>query len=374
MTTPAWSPRCDRGACTPAGCRGTTRRPRGRPGDPAGDVGLHRAPRRVPGLDPAGAQPAQRARTWSRGTPTSATWPTSRRPAFRPCRARFFAPGETVRFPSGRGGGQAGGRRGIGWCATVHRCRSGARARAGTAGRRAHRAGAALRSRGSRTARPRWCSSAAGSRTRSPRGRCCRRRANCAALDESGTYAEETLRPADPDFELWDVGHAALAAAAATARTSTSASCCTPASTSSAGRTIRGCWNWNSSSRRWAGANSTRPTARPAAARVRARRRVSPRAARARAPAMGRIDAHSAAVAAVQAAAPATCTATSAAGTPVKNCTVPTMPCAQTSTSSTTSRSVTGRGARTASSAKPRPTSSARYADQQRRVQVAPAW
>jgi hypothetical protein len=34
-------------------------------------------------------------------------------------------------------------------------------------------------------------------------------------FDESGTYAEETLTPAEPDFELWDVGHAALAAAAA---------------------------------------------------------------------------------------------------------------------------------------------------------------
>ncbi|RDH76699.1 hypothetical protein DVS77_20335 [Mycolicibacterium moriokaense] len=34
-------------------------------------------------------------------------------------------------------------------------------------------------------------------------------------FDPSGTYAEETLTPADPDFELWDVGHAALAAAAA---------------------------------------------------------------------------------------------------------------------------------------------------------------
>ena len=34
-------------------------------------------------------------------------------------------------------------------------------------------------------------------------------------LDESGTYAEETLRSADPDVELWDVGYAALAAAAA---------------------------------------------------------------------------------------------------------------------------------------------------------------
>jgi len=34
-------------------------------------------------------------------------------------------------------------------------------------------------------------------------------------FDESGTYAEESLTPADPDFELWDVGHATLAAAAA---------------------------------------------------------------------------------------------------------------------------------------------------------------
>ena len=34
-------------------------------------------------------------------------------------------------------------------------------------------------------------------------------------FDESGIFAEETLHPAEPDFELWDVGHAALAAAAA---------------------------------------------------------------------------------------------------------------------------------------------------------------
>jgi hypothetical protein len=34
-------------------------------------------------------------------------------------------------------------------------------------------------------------------------------------LDESGTYAQETLAPADPDFELWDLGHAVLDAAAA---------------------------------------------------------------------------------------------------------------------------------------------------------------
>jgi hypothetical protein len=34
-------------------------------------------------------------------------------------------------------------------------------------------------------------------------------------FDDSGTYAEESLCSAEPDFELWDVGHAALAAAAA---------------------------------------------------------------------------------------------------------------------------------------------------------------
>lgn len=33
-------------------------------------------------------------------------------------------------------------------------------------------------------------------------------------FDESGTYATEKLSPADPDFELWDLGHAALGAAA----------------------------------------------------------------------------------------------------------------------------------------------------------------
>jgi hypothetical protein len=32
-------------------------------------------------------------------------------------------------------------------------------------------------------------------------------------FDRSGTYAEESLTAADPDFELWDVGHAALDAA-----------------------------------------------------------------------------------------------------------------------------------------------------------------
>jgi hypothetical protein len=34
------------------------------------------------------------------------------------------------------------------------------------------------------------------------------------AFDPSGTYAEENLSGADPDTRLWDIGHAALAAAA----------------------------------------------------------------------------------------------------------------------------------------------------------------
>jgi len=34
-------------------------------------------------------------------------------------------------------------------------------------------------------------------------------------LDPSGTYAEENLTPADPDVDLWEVGHAVLDAAAA---------------------------------------------------------------------------------------------------------------------------------------------------------------
>jgi len=37
---------------------------------------------------------------------------------------------------------------------------------------------------------------------------------NTPVFDESGTYAEESLSSAEPDFALWDVGYAALAAAA----------------------------------------------------------------------------------------------------------------------------------------------------------------
>ena len=65
------------------------------------------------------------------------------------------------------------------------------------------------------------------------------------------------LQPADPDFEVWDVGHAALAAAAAHlgidvgdllyARVDVIGERARPAC----------CWSSNSWSRRWAGGNST---------------------------------------------------------------------------------------------------------------------
>jgi len=50
------------------------------------------------------------------------------------------------------------------------------------------------------------------SRTPSPRGRCCAR-GRVARPRRLGNLREEKLTPADPDFEMWDVGHAALEAA-----------------------------------------------------------------------------------------------------------------------------------------------------------------
>ena len=96
-------------------------------------------------------------------------------------------------------------------------------------------------------------------------------------FDASGTYAEESLTPAEPDFELWDVGHAALAAAAAHLGISATDLLYARVDVIG-GRTIRNCWNWNWWSRRWAGVSSTTPRG-TAAAPVRARRGVSPRAA-----------------------------------------------------------------------------------------------
>ena len=72
-----------------------------RPGDPAGDVGLHRAARRVPGLDAPRAAICSTPRRWWRGTPTSAISPTSPRPACRRCRAGSSRPASGCGCPSG---------------------------------------------------------------------------------------------------------------------------------------------------------------------------------------------------------------------------------------------------------------------------------
>ncbi len=64
-------------------------------------------------------------------------------------------------------------------------------------------------------------------------------------LDESGTFAEEKLTPADPDFEMWDVGHAATRGGRAAPRPRAPPSCSTPGSISSAARTTRCCSNWS---------------------------------------------------------------------------------------------------------------------------------
>ena len=144
-------------------------------------------------------------------------------------------------------------------------------------------------------------------------------------FDESGTYAEESLTPAEPDFELWDVGHAALAAAAAHldmdhgellyARVDViGGRVGSAAARAGTGRAVAGL------------APARRRHARPGSSA--SSRSASSQPSSGSGSVRSRIDAHSAAVAAVHAAAPATWTATSAAGTPVKNCTVPTRPCA----------------------------------------------
>ena len=128
--------------------------------------------------------------------------------------SKFFAPGERVRVPKGEvvvkpaiGAGSVGAQRFTDpapLASMPPRCRT-----------RATPWSSSPMTPGWRTARRRWSSSAGSSRTPSPRGRCCRPPGQRPVFDPSGTYAEESLTAADPDFELWDVGHAALDAAAA---------------------------------------------------------------------------------------------------------------------------------------------------------------
>ena len=196
----------------------------------------------------------------------------------------------------------------------------GARACRGTTGRRAAPCWCSPMTRGSRTARRRWCSSAAGSRTRSPRARSCRRRGS------AGVRRVRHLRRGVADARragLRAVGRRPRRAgrrgrpprhrrrrAAVRPRRRHRRPRRSAAAGAGAGRAVAGLaaarrrprGPGSSASSRWA---SSQPSSGSGSVR-------------------SRIDAHSAAVAAVHAAAPATWTATSAAGTPVKNCTVPT--------------------------------------------------
>ena len=138
-------------------------------------------PRRGGGADRAEPSSSRRAKRWRRSL---ARWSSNRR-SVRDRLARNGSPTPMRRANTPRSCSPTGAPR---WCSPT--------------------------TPASRTARRRWCSSRAASPTRSPRGRILPPPGGGPAFDDSGTYAEESLRPAEPDFELWDVGHAALAAAA----------------------------------------------------------------------------------------------------------------------------------------------------------------
>ena len=116
--------------------------------------------------------------------------------------------------PDGRGRGQAVDWSGIGWCTTVHRRRSGA-----PPCDRVHADGhtALVQPYDPRIAEGETALVFLGGEQSHAfnKGPLLPPPGELAVLDESGTYAAETLRPAEPDIELWQVGHEALAAAAA---------------------------------------------------------------------------------------------------------------------------------------------------------------
>ena len=172
------------------------------------------------------------------------------------------------------------------------------------------------------TARPRWCSWPASSRTPSPRGRCCRRSRGSSRCSTrpAPTPRKRCRRPTPTPscgtsvMRRWPRPPTTWA--------------CTPSDFLYARVDIIGGHDdpqlleleMVEPSLGWRQLDEQHP--RTAAAPVRARGGVSPRAAGPRSALASTPIARR--CAAVHAAAPATCTATSAAGTPVKNCTIPT--------------------------------------------------
>lgn len=135
--------------------------------------------------------------------------------------SRFFAPGETVRIPTGEvvvkpavGAGSVGARR------FVDADDAGAHARAlQAAGRTVLVQPYDPRIEAGETALVFLSGEQSHAFTKGP---LLPPPGESPEMDESGTYAEESLRPADPDFEVWDIGYAALRAAAARLGTSSS--------------------------------------------------------------------------------------------------------------------------------------------------------
>ena len=341
-----------------------------RSGDPAGDVGLHRAARRVPGLDHAGAQPAQRAR--GGGVEQRQALPG------RPRRGRCA---DACRRSSSRRG---------------RRCRAAQAARSWSSRRSvpdrsaptgsptaaaAAQHAAALQDGGRTVLVQPYDPRVDGGRDRAgvPRRRAVARLhqgADAAAAGRAaGARRVGHLRRGDADARrpgLRAVGRRPRRARRAPPRTWAS-----PRSEllyarvdviGGAGRPAC-CWNWSWSNRRWAGVSSTTTNRRAAAARLRAAASSQPWSGSGSV--RCRIDAHSAAVAAVQAAAPATCSATSTAGTPVKNCTDADQALQQHQADQHDEPPHAPAAVRrTASRPTPRPISRRQIGDQQRRVRV----
>ena len=91
----------------------------------------------------------------------------------------------------------------------------------------------------------------------SPRARFCRPRCGWPVFEGRGPIAAETLQPADPDLELWDLGHEAVRPRPVSGSRRRPPLC--PGGHHRRGRPIPGCWNSNWSNPRWVGGSSTTP-------------------------------------------------------------------------------------------------------------------
>ena len=175
MTTLNWSPRCANTACMRAGCPGTTRARSTR------DLVILRATwDYIDRLDEFLAWTTRVRNVIN--APAVVAWNTDKRyladlaaAGVPTVPSRFFAPGERVRLPKGEivvkpavGAGSVGAQRFTDTDEARRHVAELARPRVGPCW-------SSPTTSGSRTVRRRWSSSVGASRTRSPRGRSCRR-------------------------------------------------------------------------------------------------------------------------------------------------------------------------------------------------------